>query len=164
LRSLRFDIAEFISNGLNAMLDPVKKEPLPTPAEKIKTAPHVNKPLICYPPNQTSFTTKEAAPLIGIKPGTLNAWRGKGKGPVWRYAGSKVVYDKPEIERWNREQTTNAVRREEEPQRAVRPERKMVLANQSSGVRGQDRRHQLGGHSTKRNGRVIPAGRCTEGA
>jgi hypothetical protein len=38
------------------------------------------------------FTTADAAPLLGIKPGTLTIWRYQGVGPRFVKCGSRVVY------------------------------------------------------------------------
>jgi hypothetical protein len=38
------------------------------------------------------FDTLAAAPLLGVKPGTLEVWRCQGKGPRFVKSGSRVVY------------------------------------------------------------------------
>ena len=38
------------------------------------------------------FDTVSAAPLLGVKPGTLEVWRCKGLGPRFVKSGSRVVY------------------------------------------------------------------------
>ena len=38
------------------------------------------------------FDTHSAAPLLGVKPGTLEVWRCQGKGPRFVKSGSRVVY------------------------------------------------------------------------
>ena len=38
------------------------------------------------------FTTADAAPLLGVKPGTLTIWRYQGVGPRFVKCGSRVVY------------------------------------------------------------------------
>ena len=38
------------------------------------------------------FDTLAAAPLLGVKPGTLEVWRCLGKGPRFVKSGSRVVY------------------------------------------------------------------------
>ena len=54
--------------------------------------------------------TKEAAPKIGVSPGTLDNWRVKGLGPKFIKAGRRVLYDPADIEAWkaaNRFQSTS---------------------------------------------------------
>ena len=46
------------------------------------------------------LTTTQAAPLIGVTPGTLENWRVSGTGPKFIRAGRKVVYDPRDIEAW----------------------------------------------------------------
>ena len=38
------------------------------------------------------FDTIAAAPLLGVKPGTLEVWRFKGIGPRFVKCGSRVIY------------------------------------------------------------------------
>ena len=38
------------------------------------------------------FDTRTAAPLLGVKPGTLEVWRCKGIGPRFVKCGARVVY------------------------------------------------------------------------
>ena len=38
------------------------------------------------------FDTIAAAPLLGVKPGTLEVWRYKGIGPRFVKCGSRVIY------------------------------------------------------------------------
>lgn len=38
------------------------------------------------------FDTHSAAPLLGVRPGTLEVWRCLGKGPRFVKSGSRVVY------------------------------------------------------------------------
>jgi predicted site-specific integrase-resolvase len=38
------------------------------------------------------FDTHSAAPLLGVKPGTLEVWRCQGRGPRFVKSGSRVVY------------------------------------------------------------------------
>jgi hypothetical protein len=47
-----------------------------------------------------ALNTARAAPIIGVTAGTLENWRVAGKGPKFRRAGRKVVYDLPDIEEW----------------------------------------------------------------
>ena len=58
--------------------------------------------------------TKEAAPFIGVTPGTLENWRVQGIGPKFIKTTSgrrgKVLYDPADIEAWkeaNRFQSTS---------------------------------------------------------
>lgn len=48
--------------------------------------------------------TKQAAPLIGVSPGTLQNWRVQGIGPKFIKTAigrrGKVVYDEADIEAW----------------------------------------------------------------
>ncbi len=43
------------------------------------------------------FDTHKAAPLLGVKPGTLEVWRCQGKGPRFIKSGGRVVYRLSEI-------------------------------------------------------------------
>ena len=38
------------------------------------------------------FDTLAAAPLLGVRPGTLEVWRCQGRGPRFVKSGSRVVY------------------------------------------------------------------------
>lgn len=49
---------------------------------------------------QKLLTTKEAAPLVGVRPKTLENWRVLGRGPVHIRAGTRVAYDVADIEAW----------------------------------------------------------------
>lgn len=49
---------------------------------------------------QKLLTTSEAAPLIGVKPKTLENWRVLGRGPVHIKAGGRVGYELADIEAW----------------------------------------------------------------
>lgn len=60
-----------------------------------------------------ALDTVEAAPIIGVAVGTLQNWRVAGKGPRFRKAGRRVVYDLPDLEAWkdaNRFSSTSEVR------------------------------------------------------
>jgi predicted site-specific integrase-resolvase len=46
------------------------------------------------------LTTKQAAPIVGVSVGTLQNWRVKGVGPMFRKAGSKVLYEPSDIQAW----------------------------------------------------------------
>lgn len=59
------------------------------------------------------LTTKRAAPLVGVTPGTMENWRVAGRGPRFIRAGRKIVYDPSDIEAWkeaNRASSTSEVR------------------------------------------------------
>lgn len=49
---------------------------------------------------QKLLSTKEAAPLVGVRPKTLENWRVLGRGPVHIRAGSRIGYDMADIEAW----------------------------------------------------------------
>jgi len=49
---------------------------------------------------QRLLTTREAAPLAGVKPKTLENWRYQGLGPKFIRAGGKVAYDPEDIQAW----------------------------------------------------------------
>lgn len=61
--------------------------------------------------NET-LTTKEAAKLLGIKPGTLEIWRSQGKSPKYMKIGRAVRYRLSDInefmENCTREHTSEA--------------------------------------------------------
>jgi predicted DNA-binding transcriptional regulator AlpA len=46
------------------------------------------------------LSTEDAAPLVGVSPGTLQNWRVSGTGPKFIKAGRSVVYDPADIESW----------------------------------------------------------------
>jgi predicted DNA-binding transcriptional regulator AlpA len=46
------------------------------------------------------LSTKEAAPLVGVKPKTLCNWRVAGLGPKHIRAGRRIGYDVTDIEAW----------------------------------------------------------------
>jgi predicted DNA-binding transcriptional regulator AlpA len=46
------------------------------------------------------LTTRQAAPLVGVTPGTLENWRVAGRGPKHIRAGRNVRYDPRDIESW----------------------------------------------------------------
>ena len=54
--------------------------------------------------NRTLLTTKEAAALLDIQPGTLRKWRGVQKGPEFSRPGgtsrSRAMYEKHEVRAW----------------------------------------------------------------
>ncbi|WP_293873307.1 helix-turn-helix transcriptional regulator [Sphingomonas sp. UBA978] len=49
---------------------------------------------------QKLLTTKEAAPLVGVRPKTLENWRVLGRGPQHIRAGRNIAYDVSDIEAW----------------------------------------------------------------
>lgn len=51
------------------------------------------------------FDTVTAATLLGVKPGTLEVWRCKGKGPRFVKSGSRVVYRLRDINEYLDSQT-----------------------------------------------------------
>ena len=52
------------------------------------------------------LTTKEAARLLKMSPGTLFNWRAEGRGPTFRNLGRAVRYSRQEIEQWIRGEET----------------------------------------------------------
>lgn len=44
------------------------------------------------PAEQVNLTTEESAPVIGVKPKTLEGWRVSGKGPAFCKIGRAVTY------------------------------------------------------------------------
>lgn len=44
------------------------------------------------PAEQVNLDTKESAPVIGVKPKTLENWRVSGEGPVFCKIGRSVTY------------------------------------------------------------------------
>jgi len=61
-----------------------------------------------------TLTTKEAAELLGIKPGTLEIWRVYGKSPRWMKIGKAVRYRLSDLnefmENCTREHTSEGVK------------------------------------------------------
>lgn len=56
------------------------------------------------------LSTRSAAPLVGVSPGTLENWRVRGFGPEFIKSGKRVLYDPADIEAWkakNRFQSTS---------------------------------------------------------
>lgn len=43
------------------------------------------------------LTTKQAAELLDVKPNTLEIWRVKGDGPVFKRIGSNVRYSESDL-------------------------------------------------------------------
>jgi excisionase family DNA binding protein len=48
----------------------------------------------------TTLTEREAAPRIGVAPGTLRNWRRQGRGPAYLKVGKAVRYRAEDIEAW----------------------------------------------------------------
>jgi len=46
------------------------------------------------------LNTREAAPLCGVEPHTLENWRLLGKGPAFIRAGRNVLYEPSDIRQW----------------------------------------------------------------
>ena len=44
------------------------------------------------PPEHVRLTTEEAAPVLGVKPKTLEGWRVAGKGPAFSKLGRRCTY------------------------------------------------------------------------
>lgn len=44
------------------------------------------------PPEQVRLTTEEAAPVLGVKPKTLEGWRVAGRGPSFCKVGRRCTY------------------------------------------------------------------------
>jgi predicted site-specific integrase-resolvase len=62
---------------------------------------------------QKLISSDEAAAILGISASALNKWRGKGAGPQFVKAGSRVLYDERDLEKFisaNRQRST-AVRK-----------------------------------------------------
>lgn len=56
------------------------------------------------------LNTADAAPRVGVSPGTLENWRVAGIGPKFIKSGRRVMYDPADIEAWkadNRFQSTS---------------------------------------------------------
>ncbi len=63
------------------------------------TAPADLPPLVAalrrfagIPPEQVRLTTAEAAPVLGVRPKTLEGWRVAGKGPAFCKSARTVTY------------------------------------------------------------------------
>ena len=54
------------------------------------------------------FDTAATAPLVGVKPGTLEVWRCKGIGPRFIKSGSRVVYRLRDINEYLDSRTRNS--------------------------------------------------------
>lgn len=47
------------------------------------------------------LTTREAAELLGVHPGTLENWRAAGEGPPWLRLRARLVrYSEKALEQW----------------------------------------------------------------
>jgi len=44
------------------------------------------------------FNTQEAAAYLGVRPNTLEVWRSKNKGPRYYKLGTRVIYDRDDLE------------------------------------------------------------------
>ena len=44
------------------------------------------------PPEHVRLTTEEAAPVLGVKPKTLEGWRVAGRGPAFCKVGRRCTY------------------------------------------------------------------------
>ena len=44
------------------------------------------------------FNTQEAAAYLGVRPNTLEVWRSKNKGPRYYKLGSRVIYDRDDLD------------------------------------------------------------------
>jgi excisionase family DNA binding protein len=56
------------------------------------------------------LTTQEAADFLRLKKNTLEVWRVQGRGPEFLKLGSRVLYDRAELERFaatNRRKSTS---------------------------------------------------------
>lgn len=46
------------------------------------------------------LTTKEAAALLRVHPGTLSNWRGENRGPSYLSMGGRILYSHAALEAW----------------------------------------------------------------
>lgn len=46
------------------------------------------------------LNTEEAAEVLGVKPNTLEIWRCKHKGPRYAKIGTRVIYDKADLDEY----------------------------------------------------------------
>jgi len=46
------------------------------------------------------LTTEEAAAYLRLKPGTLEVWRCRGRGPKYQKIGRRVIYDRKKIDEY----------------------------------------------------------------
>ncbi len=53
--------------------------------------------------------TIKAAKFLGLRPGTLEVWRSKGRGPRFRRIGRKIYYDLIDLEAFANAQTVETV-------------------------------------------------------
>ncbi len=47
-----------------------------------------------------ALTTKQAAKVLRLSPGTLEVWRSQGKGPKFYKAGGRVLYLAEDLREW----------------------------------------------------------------
>lgn len=50
--------------------------------------------------NQALLPTPQAAPYLGVSPGSLHRWRKHAKGPDYLRVGHKVFYRPSDLDRW----------------------------------------------------------------
>jgi len=48
--------------------------------------------------SKQKLNTQEAAAYLGLQPNTLEVWRCKHKGPRYSKLGSRVIYDRDDLE------------------------------------------------------------------
>ncbi|WP_431189983.1 helix-turn-helix domain-containing protein [Desulfurivibrio dismutans] len=51
-------------------------------------------------PTAPPLTTEQAAPILGVKPGTLEVWRVQGRGPAFLKIGRAVRYRAEDLDRF----------------------------------------------------------------
>lgn len=51
------------------------------------------------------LTTEEAAAYLRLRPGTLEVWRCRGRGPTYQKLGRRVVYDRKDLDAFARANT-----------------------------------------------------------
>jgi excisionase family DNA binding protein len=57
------------------------------------------------PPLESLLTETQAAPVIGVSPRTLQAWRVRGGGPPFVKAGRNVRYRPADLQAWMTDRT-----------------------------------------------------------
>ncbi|OFQ58104.1 MULTISPECIES: helix-turn-helix domain-containing protein [Corynebacterium] len=55
-----------------------------------------------------TYTTNEAAEVIGCKPTTLHTWRHRKTGPKWHRVAGRIRYFKTDVEEWLQAQMASA--------------------------------------------------------
>jgi len=48
--------------------------------------------------SKQKLNTREAAAYLGVRPNTLEVWRCKHKGPRYSKLGTRVIYDRDDLE------------------------------------------------------------------